>query len=434
MPVVAARDLARGDRAVRHTRGIRVRPGAAASSGSRARRPRRSCSSSRRGGARSRPRRTTLDAGRPQAASAEPRGRGGGDRGTGRAREAGPGLSDARRSTRQLRRRVERARTASRATSPQHGRRPRASTPPLRARVDAGAQRSGELGDELRRLGAAEVGLRQRARRGERARSTAGRGRAGPARCRDATRRARRLESAGDLEPAEGDDRDELAARAERLEVRRVALGQVNPLAREEYEAERERLEDLKVQREDLERSLEELERLRVELAETVERRFAETFASVAENFEEVAATLFPGGEGRLRLVEAGREAGRDPRTSRPASRSSCARPANGSRASRSSPAARRRSARSRSSSRSSSPARAPSTSWTRSRRRSTTTNIARFVELLRRYSDRAQFVVVTHQKRTMEAADVLYGVTMGPDGRISGRVPPAASRAARAA
>ena len=44
-------------------------------------------------------------------------------------------------------------------------------------------------------------------------------------------------------------------------------------------------------------------------------------------------------------------------------------------------------------------------------------TNIARFVELLRRYADRAQFVVITHQKRTMEAADVLYGVTMGPDG-----------------
>ena len=43
--------------------------------------------------------------------------------------------------------------------------------------------------------------------------------------------------------------------------------------------------------------------------------------------------------------------------------------------------------------------------------------NIARFVELLRRYADRAQFVVITHQKRTMEAADVLYGVTMGGDG-----------------
>jgi chromosome segregation protein len=44
-------------------------------------------------------------------------------------------------------------------------------------------------------------------------------------------------------------------------------------------------------------------------------------------------------------------------------------------------------------------------------------TNIGRFVELLRRYADRAQFVVVTHQKMTMEAADILYGVTMGPDG-----------------
>ena len=39
------------------------------------------------------------------------------------------------------------------------------------------------------------------------------------------------------------------------------------------------------------------------------------------------------------------------------------------------------------------------------------------FVELLRRYSESAQFIVVTHQKKTMEAADVLYGVTMGGDG-----------------
>ena len=43
--------------------------------------------------------------------------------------------------------------------------------------------------------------------------------------------------------------------------------------------------------------------------------------------------------------------------------------------------------------------------------------NIGRFVGLLRRFSERAQFIVVTHQKRTMEAADVLYGVTMGRDG-----------------
>ena len=43
--------------------------------------------------------------------------------------------------------------------------------------------------------------------------------------------------------------------------------------------------------------------------------------------------------------------------------------------------------------------------------------NIDRFLELLRRYCDRAQFIVVTHQRRTMDAADCLYGVSMGGDG-----------------
>ncbi len=54
-------------------------------------------------------------------------------------------------------------------------------------------------------------------------------------------------------------------------------------------------------------------------------------------------------------------------------------------------------------------------------------TNIGRFCALLRQFADRAQFIVVTHQKRTMEAADALYGVTMGGDGVsqvISRRLP----------
>ena len=62
-------------------------------------------------------------------------------------------------------------------------------------------------------------------------------------------------------------------------------------------------------------------------------------------------------------------------------------------------------------------------------------TNIGRFVELLRRYADRAQFVVITHQKRTMEAADVLYGVTMSGDGVsevVSRRLPREEAVAAR--
>ena len=63
----------------------------------------------------------------------------------------------------------------------------------------------------------------------------------------------------------------------------------MNPLAKEEYEAEKERLDELSAQRADLERSLEELEKLRRELTETVEQRFAETFAAVERHFPEVA-------------------------------------------------------------------------------------------------------------------------------------------------
>jgi chromosome segregation protein len=53
--------------------------------------------------------------------------------------------------------------------------------------------------------------------------------------------------------------------------------------------------------------------------------------------------------------------------------------------------------------------------------------NIDRFLQLVRRFADRAQFVIVTHQKRTMDAADVLYGVSMGEGGItkvISRRLP----------
>ena len=61
--------------------------------------------------------------------------------------------------------------------------------------------------------------------------------------------------------------------------------------------------------------------------------------------------------------------------------------------------------------------------------------NIDRFLDLLRQSTPaRAQFIVVTHQKRTMEAADSLYGVSMGGDGIskvISRRLGPRAKAAA---
>ncbi len=280
---------------------------------------------------------------------------------------------------------------------------------PLRARVDAGSLRSGALGDELRTLGAAEVGLRQELEEAS-GRLTSAEVEIAriDAETSDATRR---LEASGGVEPAEGDDRDELAAKVERLEARRTTLGQVNPLAREEYDAEKERLTDLQTQREDLEQSLAELERLRTELAETVERRFAETFAAVAEHFEEVAGTLFPGGEGRLLLVDPDEEGG-EPGVEvelRPV----------GKRITRLSLLSGGEKALGAISFLFALFLARPCAFYLLDEVEAALddTNIARFVELLRRYADRAQFVVVTHQKRTMEAADILYGVTMGPDG-----------------
>jgi chromosome segregation protein len=280
---------------------------------------------------------------------------------------------------------------------------------PLRQDVDAGAARSGELGADLRRLGAAEVELRQELAAASEAVSSieveAARLEA------EADEARRRLEQADADEPAEGDDREQLAVTVERLERRREALGQVNPLAHEEYEAEKERLEELAAQRADLEASLDELEKLRNELTETVERRFAQTFDAVRGHFADVTATVFPGGEGHLRLTE-GEDADEEPGVEvelRPAGKRVqrlsllsggekalgaiaflfalfLARPC-------------------------------PFYLLDEVEAALDDTNIGRFVELLRRYSDQAQFVVITHQKRTMEAADILYGVTMGGDG-----------------
>jgi len=287
---------------------------------------------------------------------------------------------------------------------------------PVRARADAGAERASRLGEELRRLGAAEVELRQEAE-GASERLTAVE--VELARLEgEAVEARRRLEVAiadgGEVaEDAEPESRDALAARISRLESRREALGKVNPLAKEEYATEKERLEELATQRADLESSLQELESLRDELAETVRRRFDETFAAVASNFEEVAATLFPGGEGRLRLVEP-EEGAEDLEPGvevelRPA----------GKRITRLTMLSGGEKALGAISFLFALFLAKPCPFYLLDEVEAALddTNIARFVELLRRYAGRAQFVVITHQKRTMEAADVLYGVTMGDDG-----------------
>jgi chromosome segregation protein len=284
--------------------------------------------------------------------------------------------------------------------------------PALRGRADARGERARELGEELRELGGREAELRRAAA------ETAERAAAVDVDlatiAAERKELERRIEAAG-AEPAEGEDRDELATKLERLERRREALGSVNPLAKEEYEREKEQLAELAGQRTDLEQSLAELEQLRNDLAETVDRRFAETFAAVRDHFADVAATLFPGGEGRLRLTEpelAGEDEDVEPGIEielRPA----------GKRVTRLSLLSGGEKALGAISFLFALFLARPHPFYLLDEVEAALddTNIGRFVELLRRYAEQAQFIVVTHQKRTMEAADVLYGVTMGAEG-----------------
>ncbi len=277
---------------------------------------------------------------------------------------------------------------------------------PLAEQAESGGASAAALAAALRELAAQEADVRREAHEAasgvshvevELARLDA-----------EAADARRRLEEAGG-DPAEG-ERGELQVALERLERRREALGGVNPFAKEEYAREKEHLEELRTQTADLEQSLAELDKLRRELVETVERRFSETFAAVEANFAEVASTLFPGGEGRLRLTEP------DGEDEEPGIEVEL-RPA-GKRISRLSLLSGGEKALGALSFLFALFLARPCPFYLLDEVEAALddANIGRFVALLRRFSERAQFIVVTHQKRTMEAADVLYGVTMGSD------------------
>ncbi len=246
------------------------------------------------------------------------------------------------------------------------------------------------------------------------------------------------------IPPAEAalsdEERAEVDRRLERLDRRRAQIGPVNPLAEREYEEAREHVETLQAQREDTERAMRELESLIRDIDEEIERAFEETFEATAANFEEMVAHLFPGGRGRLRRVSlrpvrddeqpAGeQEAPSDENDSEPEIEEEEERrdelgveievtPAGKSTRKLSLLSGGEKSlvalafvfavflARP-----------CPFYILDEVEAALDDANIDRFLQLIRRFSDRAQFVIVTHQKRTMDAADILYGVSMGGDG-----------------
>jgi chromosome segregation protein len=238
------------------------------------------------------------------------------------------------------------------------------------------------------------------------------------------------------------EERQVLSDRIERLARRREQLGPVNPLAGQEYEQAVEHVEELERQREDLETALRELEKLIRDTDREIRESFEQTFTAAAANFGELAERLFPGGRGRLRLVS---------------EREAPARVLGGE-------AAEGEDAVAEDEQEEELGVEIEITPGGKAMKRLSLLsggekamtalaflfavflakpcpfyvldeveaalddlNIDRFLELLRGYSERAQFIVVTHQKRTMEAADSLYGVSMGGDGIskvISRRLP----------
>jgi chromosome segregation protein len=235
-------------------------------------------------------------------------------------------------------------------------------------------------------------------------------------------------------EPLPAEEREALLARVERLQRRREQLGPVNPLAKREYEEAVAHVEELEGQRHDLEAALAELEGLIKETDRRIRESFEQTFEAAAKNFEDVVEHLFPGGRGRLRLVQAEQGprpviAGEDaPGAPEPDPDEEAEEPEVGVEIEVTPPGKATKRLSLLSGGEKSLVALAfmfavflarpcPFYILDEVEAALDDINIDRFLQLVRRYSDRAQFIVVTHQKRTMDAADTLYGVSMGGDG-----------------
>lgn len=191
-------------------------------------------------------------------------------------------------------------------------------------------------------------------------------------------------------------------------ELRR--MGPVNPLAAEEYRNLEERHEFLRAQLDDLERSRDELRQVIRALDEEIQTRFVEAYEEVAAAFERHFAVLFPGGKGRLRLTDPDDPLGSGVEIEAQPLGKKIGRLSLLSGGERSLAAlaflfavftAR------------------PSPFYILDEVEAALddANLRRFLRLLDRFRDEAQLIVVTHQQQTMEAADVLYGVTMEPGG-----------------
>ena len=209
------------------------------------------------------------------------------------------------------------------------------------------------------------------------------------------------------------EDAEQIQAWVGTLEADRGALqrlGEVNLIALQEYTEVAERHETLRAQREDLEASVRTIEQTIARLNRTCRERFRETFDTVNEHFQEIYPRLVGGGQARLELtdeedlLETGVEIFAQP------------------------PGKRLQSLSLLSGGETAMVAIALIFSLFRVKPSPFCLldevdapldegNGARFNRMLQEMAERSQFIVITHNKKTMECADTLYGVTMDPPG-----------------
>ncbi|KOV88823.1 chromosome segregation protein SMC [Streptomyces sp. NRRL WC-3618] len=187
-------------------------------------------------------------------------------------------------------------------------------------------------------------------------------------------------------------------------------LGKVNPLALEEFAALEERHKFLSEQLEDLKKTRADLLQVVKEVDERVEQVFTEAYRDTAVQFEGVFSRLFPGGEGRLILTDPDNmlTTGVDVEARPPGKKVKRLSLLSGGERSLTAVALLVAIFKAR-----------PSPFYVMDEVEAALddTNLQRLIRIMQELQEASQLIVITHQKRTMEVADALYGVSMQGDG-----------------
>ncbi len=205
-------------------------------------------------------------------------------------------------------------------------------------------------------------------------------------------------------------DRAVQERRAEAAQRDLVRLGKVNPLALEEYAALQERHAFLAAQLEDLKKTRRDLLTVVKEVDDRVQEVFAAAYADTAREFEQIFSRLFPGGQGRLVLTEPDDmlATGIEVEARPPGKKVKRLSLLSGGERSLTAIAFLCAIFKAR-----------PSPFYVLDEVEAALddTNLQRLLVIFSELRESSQLIVVTHQRRTMEVADALYGVSMRGDG-----------------